>query len=239
MSDNIYHVEFLQNLFDEMQSTYERVSNITSFGFNLRWRRQLVNAMNLKSGMVVADLMGGSGETWQYILPKIGDEGELWNVDFSRAMCDFAHKRHARIPQSQIHILQEDALSSSIPDHSVDAVLCIYGIKTLNPDLYASFAQEIQRILKPDGRYGLVEISVPSFILLRLPYMLYLRLIIPIFGFLLLGNHRNYRMLSRYTSHFQNCHAIAQVFAQQGLVTNYHHFFFGCCSAVTGHKPSE
>ena len=60
-----------------MQSTYECVSTITSFGFNRRWRRQLTDMMGLRRGLQVSDLMTGSGETWMYVLPKIGDSGTL------------------------------------------------------------------------------------------------------------------------------------------------------------------
>lgn len=231
---NMYDSTFLQQLFDEMQDTYERVSNITSLGFNLRWREQLVSKMNLQPTMVVADLMGGSGETWRFILPRIGKQAVLYNVDFSQAMCEYAHVRREQLGSGNINILQEDALDSSIPDASVDAIVCIYGVKTLAPSLYENLAVEAKRILKPDGTFGLVEISVPNFAMLRLPYMVYLHWIVPMVGALLLGNHENYRMLSRYMQNFQNCCALAETFEQAGFDITYHSFFFGCCTAVTG-----
>jgi ubiquinone/menaquinone biosynthesis C-methylase UbiE len=74
MSD-IYDTTFQQALFDEMQSTYEVVSTLCSFGFNRRWRRQLVRRLHLDPGLWMCDLMAGSGETWAYLLPLVGANG--------------------------------------------------------------------------------------------------------------------------------------------------------------------
>jgi ubiquinone/menaquinone biosynthesis C-methylase UbiE len=67
-----------------------------------------------------------------------------------------------------------------------------------------------------------------------LPYMLYLRWVVPLVGSLLLGNHENYRMLSRYTEAFQNCQALTEAFKQSGFDVTYHSFFFDSCTAVIG-----
>jgi demethylmenaquinone methyltransferase/2-methoxy-6-polyprenyl-1,4-benzoquinol methylase len=68
----IYDPAHLKRLFDEMQSSYDRVCSITSFGFNLRWRRQLIARLALERGMAVGDLMAGGGETWRYLLARVG-----------------------------------------------------------------------------------------------------------------------------------------------------------------------
>jgi ubiquinone/menaquinone biosynthesis C-methylase UbiE len=38
---DIYNVDFVEQLFDEMAATYERVNDISSFGFSRRWRNQI------------------------------------------------------------------------------------------------------------------------------------------------------------------------------------------------------
>jgi demethylmenaquinone methyltransferase/2-methoxy-6-polyprenyl-1,4-benzoquinol methylase len=234
MTQSIYDEQFIMNLFDEMQDTYERVSNVTSFGFNLRWRRQLIDLLKLQPGMIVADMMGGGGETWRYILPYIDQTGKLYNIDFSPQMCRSATERKEQLQHPGIHVLEENALHSSIADSSIDAVICVYGVKTLPPARYDDFVSEIQRILKPGGKFGVVEISVPPIALLRLPYMLYLSQVVPVIGALMLGNHENFRMLSRYMQAFQNCRDLAGCFSEQGFDIAYHLFFGGCCTAITG-----
>jgi ubiquinone/menaquinone biosynthesis C-methylase UbiE len=118
----------------------------------------------------------------------------------------------------------------------MDAVLCIYGTKTLSPQDMGRFVAEVKRILKLGGAFGLVEISVPEGKLLRLPFLFYLRWIVPIIGKLFLGNPDNYRLLSRYTVRFGSCSQLSEKFAAHGFQIRQHSFFWGCATALTGVK---
>jgi demethylmenaquinone methyltransferase/2-methoxy-6-polyprenyl-1,4-benzoquinol methylase len=236
---DIYQADFLKTLFDEMQTTYERVSTLTSFGFNRRWRRQLVNHMYLQSGMRIGDLMAGGGESWVYILPRIGEAGSLTAVDFSRSMIQQAYQRQQTLPTQNVHVLHEDALCSSIPSGSLEAIVCFYGVKTLSDEQYRLFVHEIRRILKAGGSFGLVEVSVPTFMLLRLPYMFYMKQIVPLIGKLLLGNPDNYRMLGVYMERFKNCQRLGRLFGESGFDVRYQCFFWGCATALVGKLNSR
>jgi ubiquinone/menaquinone biosynthesis methyltransferase len=235
--DDIYDAAYLQQLFNEMQGTYERVSTLCSFGFNWRWRKQLISRLNLEAGMTVCDLMAGTGEIWKYVLPRIGQQGEIVALDFSEAMIHEAEKRKHRLKNATIHVLRDDVLYNQLPTASVDAVVCIYGVKTLSPDDEECFVCEIKRLLKPGGVFGLVEISVPRWTLLRFFYLFYLHFVIPTIGKLALGNPDNYRMLTAYMVRFRNCDRLHNAFVEQGFDVCPHSFFFGCATALTGKLP--
>jgi demethylmenaquinone methyltransferase/2-methoxy-6-polyprenyl-1,4-benzoquinol methylase len=55
-------------------------------------------------------------------------------------------------------------------------------------------------MLKAGGSFGMIEVSLPRYLLLRGPYMWYLSRIVPLIGRRLLGNPDNYRMLRRYVA---------------------------------------
>lgn len=234
MHRDIYDAAYLQQLFDEMQGSYERVSTFCSFGFNWRWRKQLISRLKLEAGMTVCDLMAGTGEIWKYVLPRIGQDGEIVALDFSEEMTREAEKRKCRLKNTRLHVLRDDVLGNSLPAASMDAVVCIYGVKTLSPDDECRFVCEIKRLLKPGGIFGLVEISVPSWSLLRFFYLFYLSVVIPIIGKLALGNPDNYRMLTTYMFRFRNCDRLQNRFIDQGFDVHAHSFFFGCATALTG-----
>jgi ubiquinone/menaquinone biosynthesis methyltransferase len=233
---NIYDAAFLRGLFDEMQTSYELVSNISSFGFNRRWRRQLTELIDLRPGMRIADLMAGGGETWMYVLPRISPAGELLAVDFSAVMAGSARERARKLQGHAIEVREEDALRSSIQPSSLDAVVCSYGVKTLSVADEELFVREVERVLRPGGVFGLVEVSVPENRLLRLPYLFYLGRVVPLIGILLLGNPANYRMLGNYTRRFERCRRLEAHFAASGFEVHYYSFFGGCASAVVGMK---
>lgn len=232
---NPYDHAFLKQLFDTIQRSYDTVSFICSFGFNERWRRQLMARLDLRSGMRVGDLMSGAGEMWPHISRTVGTKGEIAAVDFSPHMAAMARARQ-NMQQSRITVLEEDSLCSSIATGSLDAVICCYGVKTLAPHERAEFVREANRVLATHGLLGIIEISKPHNRLLRWPYMFYLRWIVPLVGQIFLADPLSYRMLARYSEAFGNCRELEQVFAAHGFEVHYFELFGGCASGLVGMK---
>ena len=69
--------------------------------------------------------------------------------------------------------------------------------------------------------------------------MFYLKHIVPLIGFVLLGNPSNYRMLGVYTSAFKNCETAGKRFVESGLCVEFKSYFFGCATGIVGYKPSS
>jgi demethylmenaquinone methyltransferase/2-methoxy-6-polyprenyl-1,4-benzoquinol methylase len=238
---DIYDAGFVERLFDEMSGTYERVNYLSSFGFSRRWREQFVGEAfvgeaSIGSGMTVCDLMCGVGECWEAIYAHLGGS-RLVALDFSGGMLRLAERRRAKSPDFDVTLRREDALASSLGDGYADRIVCGFGVKTLSDEQREVFASEVARLLRPGGSFSLVEVSVPRGWWLRVPYMLYLKYIIPIIGWVLLGNPENYRMLGVYTERFGNCRRMRDALVRNGLHATYHEYFFGCASGVSGSKP--
>ncbi|MCR9141929.1 MAG: class I SAM-dependent methyltransferase [bacterium] len=245
-SRTIYDGGRLRALFDEMSGTYGVVNFLSSFGFTRRWRRQCVELAQLKAGDRVCDLMTGMGECWDEILKGIGREkGTICAVDFSPAMIAAARQRLSKYPGVEVYerdvfdpAFARDALATENPGECrFDAIVCCFGVKTLEPRMYARLVELCRRLLKPGGRFSFVEISVPSAAILRWPLQFYLRYLIPWIGRLCLGNPDNYRMLGVYTRAFGDCARLHASFADAGCDARYHRLFFGSATAVSGTVP--
>ncbi len=234
--DNIYAPEFVEHLFERMSATYDRVNRITSFGFSTRWRRQCVQALNLKPGMKVVDFMTGMGEAWPYILSDISSSGHLIAIDFCPAMTRMAEKRRAQWPGFAIDLRTEDALHCSLPDQCADAAVATFALKTFLKPQMEQFAAEIRRVLRPGGVFSLIEVSLPANPLLGAPYMFYLKNIIPRLGKAFLGYPESYRMLGVYTEAFKNCRLVMDCFERAGLEVQYVDYFGGCASGLLGNR---
>lgn len=234
---DLYNPRYVQSLFDEMSQTYGVVNYISSFGFCKRWREQCVAQVALQPGMTVYDLMTGMGECWLPIRRRLQSRGQIVALDFSPEMCRRAGAQVAQVQPLSVEVVQEDVLLNTIADVSADCVISTFGLKTFSDVQKQQLAHEIQRILRPGGVFSLLEISVPPSPLLRAPYMLYLKGVIPLLGKLLLGNPDNYRMLGIYTEQFQNCGRMAEYLRVAGLHVEYKRFFFGCATGLVGSKP--
>ena len=237
-SQDIYDPKFVEALFDSMSGSYSRMNYITSFGFSERWRRELVEQVAIEQDSVVVDLMTGMGECWKFIL-RNSRSGKLIGLDFSIEMIDRARLNRARFANREIEILKEDVFRNSIPDQSADVVVSGFGLKTFNEAQLQQLAVQIKRILKPGGRFSLVDVSVPKSTVLRTLYMFYLKKAIPILGFLFLGNPESYRMLGVYTAAFENAKQVLVIFESQGFEVEYVEYFFGCASGIKGRKRLE
>lgn len=233
----LYDADQIERLFDEMAGTYEMVNYISSFGFSLRWRRQFITHLSLTPGMTVCDLMCGMGECWDVLLPQLDATSRLIGIDLSNGMLKGAHKKRTRFAERNIQISKQNALVNTLDSNSIDAVICGFGIKTLDATQMWLFAQEVRRVLKPGGTFSLIEISVPTDWFLKGLYRFYVSRVIPVVGQLLLGNPDNYRMLGQYMERFGNCKAMALALHEIGLNATYHEYFYGCATGVSGSKP--
>ncbi len=230
---DIYQPAFVMRLFDEMSRSYGIVNYVASFGFAERWRRQCASKLKLPAGAFVLDLMSGMGELWPSLFKRKNGNIKVAAVELSHEMCKRSTQNTHRY---QVSVLQADALALPIADGSVDAVVSAFGLKTFCPAQKQQLAREIARVLKPDGQFSLIEISLPKSTLLRLPYMFYVNSVIPLVGRLFMGNPDNYRMLGVYTERFGNSATTCQYLHEAGLEARFESYFFGCATGVSGRK---
>lgn len=233
---NYYEPTFVEELFDEMSGSYARMNYITSFGFSERWRQQSVKTFDIKEGDTVVDLMTGMGECWKYIFKKAKKPINLIALDFSSEMIQYAKRKVPKHPNQDITILKENVFQNAIKSNSADFITSGFGLKTFNSEQLYQLAQEIDRILKIGGQFSLIDVSVPSNSFLKAFYMFYLKRVIPILGWLFLGNPDNYKMLGIYTEAFDNAKEVAEIFKSYNFEVQYQSYFFGCASGVTGKK---
>jgi len=228
-----YDDAYVAQLFDRMGPTYDLVNRISSFGFCEWWRYQCVRQARIPPGAVVCDMMAGSGECWPYL--RWRKVARIISVDFSPVMV--RRQQHRRRGQRGIEVLLANATRTGLPADSVDGVVGAFGLKTLTPETLAAFAGEIQRILKPGGRFSLLEISSASGWWLGKLYRWYVSGVIPRLGKMLLGDMECYRMLGVYTEAFGSCERIATYFTDAGLEVEVRRHVFGCATALVGVKP--
>lgn len=149
----IYEPKFVEKLFDKMSSSYSKMNYITSFGFSERWRRQCVEEIGIEKGKTVVDLMTGMGECWKHILKKSDKDSKLIGLDFSTEMISRAEKNKSKLRNSKVEILKENVFDNSISNETADYVISGFGLKTFNDEQLENLANEINRILKPNGKF--------------------------------------------------------------------------------------
>jgi ubiquinone/menaquinone biosynthesis methyltransferase len=234
---DLYDGAAVRGLFDRMSRTYERMNIVMSFGFSIRWRRQMMRLLPSASpGARVLDAMSGMGETWSEVLRAIPD-ARTAALDFSPRMIEHAATRNRDRFGGRFALHCEDMLDSRLADASFDVVVSAYGMKTFDEAGSRRFADELARVLRPGGTFSFVEVTEPPNPLLRALYDLYLSRIVPIVGVALVSDPVEYRMLHRYLRRFgDGARTTAALSEQPSLTVQRRLLFFGCATSWTGSR---
>ncbi len=234
---NYYNPKFVEDLFNRMSGSYDLMNYYSSFGFSDKWRKQFINEIDInKNSLTIVDLMSGMGECWKFILPKIEDNSNLIALDFSSEMIIRATKRKLKYSNKNIEILKENVFQNSIKSNITDVVFSGFGMKTFDEQQLNLLAQEIRRILKMNGQFSMIDVSVPKNKLLKKFYLFYLKNIIPFIGKLFLSNSETYKMLGVYTCSFENSKKVKEIFSNHGFYVEYIEYFYGCATGIKGIK---
>jgi demethylmenaquinone methyltransferase/2-methoxy-6-polyprenyl-1,4-benzoquinol methylase len=170
-------------MFDTIAPRYDLVNRVMTFRMDVGWRRRTVRDLGLRPGSLVVDLASGTGDLC-HDLERAGLRPLA--VDLSFGMLDHATSRAPRV--------QGDALALPFAAGSVDGVVCGFALR--NFVALPPMLSELARILRPGGRIGLLDVSVPSNPLLRRGHGIYFRKVVPLIGGLL-SDGAAYRYLPR------------------------------------------
>jgi demethylmenaquinone methyltransferase / 2-methoxy-6-polyprenyl-1,4-benzoquinol methylase len=186
--------ERVQGIFSLIADKYDLFNILSSFGIDRSWRRAAVRAANLKTSSRVLDLCAGTGDL-SLALARQGRPAEVVGTDFVPEMLAVAEQKARGFEgRTKVSFSVADAQDLPFPDSSFDVATVAFGVRNL-PDRAANFA-EVMRVLKPGGRYVILEFSRPSFAPWRWFYHLYLRLVIPAIGGLLTRDRASFVYLN-------------------------------------------
>jgi len=186
--------ERVRGIFSTIADRYDVFNAMASMGIDRSWRRKLVRACALTPESRVLDLCSGTGDV-AFALAEQGRPAEIVATDFVPEMLAVAEKKAAeRRPETPVLFSVADAQDLPFPDESFDVVTVAFGVRNL-PERERNFA-EVLRVLKPGGRYVILEFSRPPFGPWRGVYHVYLRQAIPAIGGVLTGDREGFVYLN-------------------------------------------
>lgn len=158
-----------RELFAPIASTYERWALLLSLGQDSRWRRAMVEGLDLAVGSQVLDVAAGTGSISRLMASRGVD---VVSVDQSREMIRMAHTRGATAVVATAERLP-------FADHTFDGVAFGYLLRYV--DDVSRCLEELVRVVRPGGVVGMVEFGRPRGVW-GLVWWLYTRTILPMTG---------------------------------------------------------
>ncbi len=199
--------ERVRRIFATIAPRYDLFNRLSSLGLDVHWRAVTVRLARLTPRSAVLDLAAGTGDL-TLALARRGRPRSILCTDFVPEMLEVA-KRKVRSYDgpTTIEFAQVDAQDLPFEDASFDVVTCAFGVRNL-PDRPANF-REVKRVLKPGGRYVILEFSRPPFAPFRAVYHFYLHTVIPVLGGLLTGDRPSFDYLDASIRGFPSQTALA------------------------------
>jgi demethylmenaquinone methyltransferase/2-methoxy-6-polyprenyl-1,4-benzoquinol methylase len=233
VASGLTNTERVSAIFARIAPGYDAFNAVASFGIDRLWRRVLVRMAALTPRSAVLDLAAGTGDL-SLALARQGRPASVLGTDFSPEMLEVAARKGERYDGvTRLRFEVQDAQALTLPDETFDVVTVAFGVRNF-PDRAANF-REVLRVLKPGGRYLVLEFSRPPFAPFRALYHFYLNVGIPLIGGLLTRDRASFVYLNRSIRSFPAQEALAAELRAAGFrKVSWRNLTFGVVAIHTG-----
>lgn len=208
--------EYVTELFDALAPNYDRFNRWVSFFRDEAWRRKTVEHLKERGKGKVLDLAAGTGDLSR-CSSKVGAQ-QVHVFDISINMLIQAKaKFNAGSYPSTIAFEQGSAAYLPFADNSFDGIVSGFAIRNIFHFLDEVLC-EMLRVLKPGGRFAILELSQPQNAIIRTVFQIHMKTVMPIIGKLAAGRSTPFQYLRQTTLTFLAPAQFKQRLQQAGFV---------------------
>ena len=205
----------VRSMFDRIAPRYDLLNRVLSGGTDVRWRRRAVDLLELEAPARVLDLCTGTADLLIEALSRDPRHSGL-GVDLSHAMLVRGRAKLARGGYlGRAALVGGDGEHLPVRDGSFDGALVAFGIRNVGDPVTAM--REVLRVLRPGGRFVVLEFSKPGG-LVGVAYRFYSRRVLPRLGGLVSGDASAYAYLPASVAKFPAPEAFASLMRESGFV---------------------
>lgn len=245
--------EKIRKMFDNISKDYDKLNHIMSLDVDKIWRRRAIKRIvDTDSSLKVLDVACGTGDfsiavakamiekrgcPYCSFSPKIkADYGQVIGVDISEGMLEVMRRKVAEEGlEKLIEIRLGDGESLNFADNIFDRITIAFGIR--NFENMEKGLREMLRVLKPEGRLVVLELSLPENKFMRWLFNLYFLHVLPLIGGSVSGDSAAYKYLPESVLGFPKRREFLSFLSSCGFRKVSHKAFsFGICRMYIGEK---
>jgi demethylmenaquinone methyltransferase/2-methoxy-6-polyprenyl-1,4-benzoquinol methylase len=224
----------IRRVFALVAPRYDLMNDLMSFGIHRLWKHTLRRRCDDCSGMTV-DLAGGTGDVAR-LLVRADRQVVVCDPGLEMMRAGREKVGAGETAPASIHWLAGEAEALPFTDASVDLLTVSFGLR--NATQLGAALTEIQRVLKPGGRFVCLEFSRPHAWLAPF-YDLYSWLVIPRLGAAVARQPIAYQYLVESIRRFPDQHDFASLITASGFAeVRWENLSFGIASLHFGKKPT-
>ena len=143
-------------VFDSVARKYDLMNDLMSAGVHRLWKRFTVEQSSLRPGQRALDVAGGTADLAIQFARRVGASGQIVLSDINAAM--LARGRDRMLDAGIVApAVQCDAERLPFPTSYFDCVCVAFGLRNMTRKEHA--LAEMQRVLRPGGRFLVLEFS--------------------------------------------------------------------------------
>ena len=208
--------EQVEEMFDNIAPTYDRLNHIMSLNIDRIWRRRVMRIIRRAKPQRIMDVATGTGDLAIAMARKV-NEAHILGVDLSEEMLSEARKKIQKQGlEKRISIEKGDAESlTMVVSESVDAATVAFGVR--NFENIERGLSEIYRTLRPGGKLVVLEFSMPKNRLVRWVYRQYAHRLLPRIGGMISKDKQAYTYLPDSVEEFPAPERFAEILKGVGF----------------------
>lgn len=238
-NDTTKRQEYVSDLFDNLAPRYDRFNRWVSFFRDESWRRKTTALLGDKSSGIILDLAAGTGDLANSAIELGASQVHVFDISYE--MLSLA-KRKLYLEKSispKIGFEQGSAHLLPFRNQTIDGIVSGFAMRNIFHFL-DDVLLEMHRVLKPDGRFAILELSQPQNTILRAGFHLHMSTIMPLIGKLTTGNISPFKYLFETTMTFLTPREFQQRLEKAGFVeVNWRSYLLGGIAIHYGRRDEK
>jgi demethylmenaquinone methyltransferase/2-methoxy-6-polyprenyl-1,4-benzoquinol methylase len=144
------------DVFHSVADRYDVMNDLMSAGMHRLWKAFTISRANVRPGMKVLDIAGGTGDLARAFSRQAGASGEVWLTDINDSMLRVGRDRLTD-KGVVLPVAVCDAEKLPFPSAYFDRVSVAFGLRNMTHKDRA--LAEMRRVLKPGGKLLVLEFS--------------------------------------------------------------------------------
>jgi len=213
-------------MFTAVPRRYDLINHVMTWGLDKRWRLKAAKECLAAHPRKILDLACGTGDLAIHLAQMANDDVKVVGLDYSLPMLEIATRKAERlVVDKQVSFIYGDATNLPFPDGYLDCVGISFAFRNLTYKnrLVACYLAEVVRVLRPGGRFVIVETSQPKNKIIKGLFHLYLRWFVFRLGYLLSGNRSAYYYLTESAAHFYTTGELQEILLNAGFGRVFSH----------------
>jgi len=206
--------EQVAQMFDNISEDYDGLNRVISLGIDVSWRKKVVKLIGENNPQQILDIATGTGDL-ALMMAELNPE-KIVGLDISEGMLQVGRQKITKANlSSKIKMIVGDSENIPFPDNTFDAITVSFGVR--NFENLDKGLTEILRVLKPGGKFVVLETSNPTKFPFKQGYKLYTNYILPIIGKLFSKDKVAYSYLSETANSFPFGKAFNNILQKNGF----------------------